>query len=687
MANWQLDVGWGVKTFAEWGLTQPVISYSSQDADVARFTYVGVWEKADELFSYGERIRILRDGVQWFVGTVISTPLMAEARSERIEFTVKGPWLYFEEHVFQQPWASWNGLVAVNIDCSHLIFNAGTGGILISTRTQITTVLDFLLAQYANDPPFQYDVANILPGEELFAPWHEDRDLSCAQVLQQELRWHRNAVVWFDYETSPPSLHIRLRPQLAAVEVAMPSGTGPRAVRGKVLGAMFAPRHDLVRPSVVIRYESRNTVNGTSKGQLIVDNWPLTATGKEFGAWDASVDLLGFTKTTIKGSLVCSQKNYTNANWWRNHEPKLNSGQIVNLEISDIKVFTPSQFLTGSAPLTEVADPAAYPQELVEGQIAPWMEMEDGTPLAWRHEKITAKAKFQYYSQPGGAGTPIKLSEYDSMEVSVSLIATTAPQGETSYETTESFEGGDPQPIGLAKFLYEAVSVLEYSGSLTLKEEEVSGVVGMGNVLNVTGGRPEWAGMNALVQSVTEDIENGETRIEVGPPEQLGPQDLVELLKVGRRRMRWTNPLLIEEGDASFEELALGKAMPNSDSGMGPSQRSYVALTPDKQPDANGNVTAITLDAKNGKREMRQAAQGATVYIKEEMYGAGTPESKPAYIISAGPAGGSIELNLNDILDSMGVPTGEPRKIKLRLVCVKVGTAEKKALCLMGEPF
>ena len=42
---------------------------------------------------------------------------------------------------------------------------------------------------------------------------------------------------------------------------------------------------------------------------------------------------------------------------------------------------------------------------------------------------------------------------------------------------------------------------------------------------------PDWAAMAAVVQRVTEDVDNGGTTITFGPPKHLGPEDLVTLLR------------------------------------------------------------------------------------------------------------------------------------------------------------
>src|SRR5271155_600354 len=78
--------------------------------------------------------------------------------------------------------------------------------------------------------------------------------------------------------------------------------------------------------------------------------------------------------------------------------------------------------------------------------------------------------------------------------------------------------------------------MLYFEGKITSEQAEVSGAVGLGNAVNLTGGRTEWESMNAPVQTITEDVDAGKTEGGFGPSAHLSPQDLVELLRGTRRR-------------------------------------------------------------------------------------------------------------------------------------------------------
>jgi len=86
-------------------------------------------------------------------------------------------------------------------------------------------------------------------------------------------------------------------------------------------------------------------------------------------------------------------------------------------------------------------------------------------------------------------------------------------------------------PVGLAAAIYATYGTPYYQGSITIEEDEVSGSWGPGNLLNISGGASEWADMSAVIQRVSEQVDSGTTTIEFGPPTQLGPDDLLSLMR------------------------------------------------------------------------------------------------------------------------------------------------------------
>ena len=200
----------------------------------------------------------------------------------------------------------------------------------------------------------------------------------------------------------------------------------------------------------------------------------------------------------------------------------------------------------GVTPLDNGWDTGYLPRELVGGSIADWME------AAWPSLKT---GQLCIGAQLSFTGTLPDYSEDEQEEIKryFSLISSdpkfenqiwfyegvTATNAQNQvYSAVTSATGGEPVPEGLAEQLYIALNTLHYEGSFVTTEAEIGRAVGLGNKLNLTGGRAEWAAMGAMVQEVSWAVASGTTTIKFGPPEHLSAQDMVEFL----RGIRQSNP-------------------------------------------------------------------------------------------------------------------------------------------------
>ena len=125
--------------------------------------------------------------------------------------------------------------------------------------------------------------------------------MTCAEVVRKMLRWHPDAVTWFDYSVSPPALHIQDRAGLESASVTL--GAAPLTGIGQITA-----RHELQAPSVVIHYEITNTANGKTQIDVQTDAAPAGASGTAFGGIVLTIPLRGITATTVQrsGSSRCA---------------------------------------------------------------------------------------------------------------------------------------------------------------------------------------------------------------------------------------------------------------------------------------------------------------------------------------------------------------------------------------------
>lgn len=94
--------------------------------------------------------------------------------------------------------------------------------------------------------------------------------------------------------------------------------------------------------------------------------------------------------------------------------------------------------------------------------------------------------------------------------------------------------GAEPIPSGLAEDYFNSLSTLPWEGTITLKEVDPTGLLAVGNVLNIEGGKTAWETMAAVIQSVRIDIAARITEARFGPASQLGPQDFLDQVRFQR---------------------------------------------------------------------------------------------------------------------------------------------------------
>jgi hypothetical protein len=127
----------------------------------------------------------------------------------------------------------------------------------------------------------------------------------------------------------------------------------------------------------------------------------------------------------------------------------------------------------------------------------------------------------------------------------------------------------EPVPYGLAGYIYGIETIPQYQGKFTLMEQEISDACPIGSALNLSGGRAEWAAMNACVQQVNYD-DSGRTEIVFGPAEHLDNADVVAMNRFNRGP-RW----LYEVGSDQMNQsqatgnLQIGSNLPASSPSAG----------------------------------------------------------------------------------------------------------------------
>jgi hypothetical protein len=543
---WTIEHNSLEKSLDQWGITSAVLSFRNQQSDQLVIAINQSISEAPD-WDYDDTIILRRDrawsGSAWtggsiyFRGRIAEIPRSGTPSAEVATFTITGPWRDLEEIMFGQ---NWRHSGAGQLKTTHLLLNYD-----LSTSEQIQLAVQAAINSGASIQIGTIDTLTSVPVSEV-------RDLTCAEVIRQQLRWSPDVVVWFDYSTNPPTFHCRHWWNLTEVYASVWDNN--------ITSLDIRPRYDLVLPGVLLNYELSEEVDGVPKLKLIQDKYPPSISGFERGCLVATFDLQGarikhaisdITTAPINASNTTSD---TRLSWWRRHCPELNDSRVVDLDISvaNVKYYdADNNLITWSS----------YPNtnELISGEITPWMEA-DG--ITW--ERITIRATATFKVRDASSNT-----SYEAEKVLVVEIIATSAVTDT-YVTIESVESAEPVPVGLAQFLYTIHSILHYEGECTFVQREISGSWRPGKRLNITGAQSEWQTMRAAIQQATEDLTSGVTHITFGPPTHLGPSDIVEWLRAFRTRRVWTNLLTQSTGQLGDEnKVESAKATPIKNSALG----------------------------------------------------------------------------------------------------------------------
>lgn len=492
--NWTLTYKSISKSLKDWGLASIKRHRVNQGIDKVYISSIPILEH--ELpFEPESTIILSRDKIQWFFGIITKTPGFITSAKENQQYELSGPWWYLENLVYQQGW-----LEAVPIgeteeirkfDTGRIILGQNSQGIPIHSGEQIIEILEYAIQQGAPISIGEITLDTAFPSDET-------KDLSCSEAIQRLLRWSPDAIVWFDYSTSPfPTVHMKHRKQLAQTRLFLNETSSIKSIK-------ITPRYDLKSSAVVIKYEKLHSTNGQTWMSTEVDAYPPNASGKEFKALVLTVELDGAKNQKISQSLRTEPIHLDSSHWWQKHLPALHS-------ISPEQIIIKSPERNGN-----------LPSELIEGNIASWMGRDV--------EEDTIRAKISYETEN---------EHVIDREVAIKINVTNAST--RVYEQLINSSDAENAPPFLAQKLYQAVNELQFDGEIILENQELDTSLFMGTVLNIFDGNKLWETMFSPIQSLKEDLDKGLTTILFGPPKHLGPDDLIELLRTNRKRQATRN--------------------------------------------------------------------------------------------------------------------------------------------------
>jgi hypothetical protein len=423
------------------------------------------------------------------------------------------------------------------------------------TQTTAESVSDVLT--YANSAT-GVSAGSILPSGGIYFPKFEVVDSSCWEVIQSVLRWHPDAIVYFDHAAS--TLNVQKPTDLATIvtKASSGSGSGARSYRAKPL------QRRAVR-GVVLTFETTTTVDGVPYTTL------TTQTANQTSGLDIvrrTIALYGPNITTQTQQCVTETIPTTTGavtgDWLKDHFPELRdlnfvAGQVAVVSVSQ-EVDTTKKVGLGTVPTS--GGVPRYPRELLAGAIPPWQSGISACPT-----KVTVVLRWTGSTwNENLAG----LFSGASKELTLTVDLTGTDAETTTYQTSAS-SGGESAPVGLAQSYYDALSTEAPAGSISWVADEVDRSIVPGKRLTLTGAFPL---TGAIIQSVTADIFSGRTTVNYGPINRgLTPEDFIGLLRGGERAVKPS----FTSGSVRTEAT---QTNPNVKGSVAASKRNSVRSTP-----------------------------------------------------------------------------------------------------------
>lgn len=349
-------------------------------------------------------------------------------------------------------------------------------------------------------------------------------------------------------------------------------------------------RRDLQSSFVRIFYEISNTVQGEPRLQLAQDFYPNplpSGPRPQFSALQFTVNLQGASVNILSADLVCDPITPDDTAWWLRKHPKYKpwdstdpadaNNPVSSFAIDPESVQRAPIFSNPAAPAVD----KGYANESRSTAIPTW--------TTFKTQRITVSVNATVTYRNGQKPIVVPLA--------FQCTSTNARSG--NVRTQEVTQSAEPIPVGLAKDIYDAISVLQYEGEIVLQEEEVSGQLLIGDLFNLTGSaNNEWVTMQAQVQEVVENLDTGQTTIRFGPPKTLGAGELVDLLRVNRFRFigfPFTGAINGTPGSGGDLDITSDTPEKNSSHNEGPAKTQVVSST----VDGTGSTITHTSDGSN----------------------------------------------------------------------------------------
>jgi hypothetical protein len=546
------------------GLKDARLTYANLQPDTLEVRHLTARWDADPLFAYAESVvltRVLMNEPH-LGGSVISSTVVFRGKcrgfprflgrtAESLSYTFAGVWdelqrrpLLQNQAVVVDPEVS---TVPILVPQGLVILNQADDGTSVNIADALEVVINAAIAAGVSIE------LGTITGYDFAVGWDEIADLTIADAITRLLQVAPDAAVWFDYTPTVPVIHFSRRAELDEVTLPLSLvGVGEWPTYAGLDTLRIRSRPDLVVPFVSIQFRRLNTVGS---GSYLSLEKQISGTGTETdeNALVRTIQLAGssFTETiltqecktlvlaaalgngTLDATVVTLASDASAfaelSKFWKRKVPALATpGVVIQGFRNRIRKAAEVADEDGN-PVTPTLDTSLV-RELIEGAITPWMR---STGLNRQAQEQNYEVEI-LYDAPTAADPAVVFRVTQSY--SAPVMATNASTRIYSYQESSDSKPAEPTPENLSGSLYDALSVLQHEGEVTIIEQECSLNYRPGKVLGLTAGRDEWIHMGALIQSATADLDTWRTVVTFGWPTALGPADLVEIFRANRLR-------------------------------------------------------------------------------------------------------------------------------------------------------
>jgi hypothetical protein len=511
--SWTIQRGGGaVVSFADARISGAQCSFNAGGIDSASLTLAKDATTSPAPFTVNEAITIAYSGTTYFVGYVTQVEPYADGGPEGWTVNCNGKQGNLARITYQQEYATGAGnTLAYKTRC---VLGLALNGTAETTAQSITDIVQY--AQSATG----VSAGSILATGAIYYPKIEVVDATAWECIGQVMRWHPDAVLYFDHVSS--TLNVKKPSALTPIITKAMSGNGSGARQYRV-----KPLTRRAVNGVVLTFETSNTVDGNT----------YTSITQQTAGATSGLDIvrrtiaLNGTDTVIQEQECLTETipqttGAVTGTWLIDHFPDLkglNLGAgMVSVVSIDQEVDTARKVGLGSIP--ETGGVPRYPRELVGGSVPPWQSGVSACPV-----KVTVVLRWVGTAENDNIR---ELFSGAKKELTLTVDLTGTDCETTTYRTSAT-TGGETAPAGLAQSYYDALSSEPQAGSVTWVDTEIDRSIVPGKKLTLTGHHPV---TGAVIQSVVADIFSGRITVGYGPINtRLAPQDFIALQRGGER--------------------------------------------------------------------------------------------------------------------------------------------------------